>query len=58
MSAVRRIGLIGAGWVTQHHLAGWAALRGRAEVVAIADPSAERRGARAVSYTHLRAHET
>ncbi len=50
MSAVRRIGLIGAGWVTQHHLAGWAALRGRAEVVAIADPSAERRMARARAF--------
>ncbi|MHC2109375.1 Gfo/Idh/MocA family protein [Methylobacterium sp. CM6246] len=50
MSAVRRIGLIGAGWVTQHHLAGWAALRGRAKVVAIADPSAERRLARARAF--------
>ncbi|TGD96332.1 Gfo/Idh/MocA family protein [Methylobacterium nonmethylotrophicum] len=42
-----RIGLIGAGWVTQHHLAGWARLAGRATVAAIADPSAERREARA-----------
>jgi predicted dehydrogenase len=50
VSVVRRIGLIGAGWVTQHHLAGWAALRGRAKVVAIADPSAERRLARARAF--------
>ncbi|MCJ2054853.1 Gfo/Idh/MocA family protein [Methylobacterium sp. J-070] len=50
MSPVRRIGLIGAGWVTQHHLAGWAALKDRAEVVAIADPSAERRAARAQAF--------
>ena len=42
-----RIGLIGAGWVTQHHLKGWARLAGRAEVAAIADPSTERRGVRA-----------
>lgn len=36
-----RIGLVGAGWVTQHHLAAW---RGQpdAVVVAIADPSQER----------------
>ena len=34
-----RVGLVGAGWVTQHHLAGWARLAGRAEVVAIADPN-------------------
>ncbi|QGY02421.1 Gfo/Idh/MocA family oxidoreductase [Methylobacterium mesophilicum SR1.6/6] len=50
MSAVRRIGLIGAGWVAQHHLAGWATLRGRAVVVAIADPSAERRMDRAQAF--------
>ncbi|MDQ2140244.1 Gfo/Idh/MocA family oxidoreductase [Alcaligenaceae bacterium B3P038] len=33
-----RVGLVGAGWVTQHHLAGWQAIADRAEVVAIADP--------------------
>ena len=36
---VLRIGLVGAGWVTQHHLAAWARLEGRARVVAIADPN-------------------
>jgi D-apiose dehydrogenase len=56
MSGVRRIGLIGAGWVTQHHLKGWAALRDRAVVVAIADPSAERRGARASAFHIPRAY--
>ena len=34
-----RIGLVGAGWVTQHHLAGWQREAARARVVAIADPS-------------------
>lgn len=36
-----RVGLIGAGWVTQHHLRGWQRLGDDAKVVAIADPSAE-----------------
>ncbi|HQS48725.1 MAG TPA: gfo/Idh/MocA family oxidoreductase, partial [Xanthobacteraceae bacterium] len=44
MSRALRIGLIGAGWVTQHHLVGWRELAGRARVVAIADPSPERAG--------------
>jgi predicted dehydrogenase len=39
--ATLRIGLIGAGWVTQHHLHGWKALGDEAAVVAIADPSVE-----------------
>lgn len=34
-----RVGLAGAGWVTQHHLESWAQLSGRARVVAIADPN-------------------
>ena len=36
-----RVGLIGAGWVTQHHLRGWQMLSDEAKVVAIADPSVE-----------------
>lgn len=40
MSDELRIGLIGAGWVSRHHLIGWRALAGQARVVAIADPSA------------------
>jgi predicted dehydrogenase len=35
-----RIGLIGAGMVSRHHLIGWSKLAGTAAVVAIADPSA------------------
>ncbi|MGU3496759.1 Gfo/Idh/MocA family protein [Xanthobacteraceae bacterium A53D] len=41
-----RVGLIGAGWVTQYHLKAWAALADHAEVVAIADPSEAARTAR------------
>ncbi len=46
MTKVLRVGLIGAGWVTQYHLRAWAALRDRAEIVAIADPSETARAAR------------
>jgi D-apiose dehydrogenase len=42
-----RVGLVGAGWVTQHHLAAWGRLAGRAEVVAIADPDVGRARERA-----------
>lgn len=34
-----RVGLIGAGMVSRHHLIGWSRLAGTAQVVAIADPS-------------------
>lgn len=47
MSKPLRVGLIGAGWVTQYHLRAWQKLAGRAGVVAIADPSAENATARA-----------
>ncbi|BBK31626.1 putative dehydrogenase [Stella humosa] len=47
---MQRIGLVGAGWVTQHHLDGYRALGDRVRVVAIADPSAEARAARAAEY--------
>ena len=47
---VRRIGLAGAGWVTPHHLQAWQGLRGRADVVAIADPNVEAARARANVY--------
>lgn len=39
--------MIGAGWVTQHHLRGWQALGDEAAIVAIADPSAENAARRA-----------
>ena len=45
-----RIGLIGAGWVTQHHLDGWQRESARARVVAIADPSLANARARADAF--------
>jgi D-apiose dehydrogenase len=39
MSKRLRIGLIGAGMVSRHHLIAWRALQDRAHVVALADPS-------------------
>ncbi|APV48589.1 oxidoreductase [Betaproteobacteria bacterium GR16-43] len=42
-----KVGLIGAGWVTQHHLRAWRSQHPRAKVVAIADPSADRASDRA-----------
>jgi predicted dehydrogenase len=49
MSALR-VGLIGAGWVTQYHLQAWQKLTGKAEVVAIADPSADNVATRADAF--------
>ena len=46
-----RIGMIGAGWVTQHHLNAYKQLAERAKVVAIADPVAEARTQRAETYS-------
>lgn len=46
-----RIGLIGAGWVTQHHLAGWQRQAGRARVVAITDPNQQRARERATAFS-------
>src|SRR5437868_3400371 len=45
-----RIGMIGAGWVTQHHLTAYKELAPRAQVVAIADPIAEARARRAEAF--------
>jgi predicted dehydrogenase len=50
MSKPLRIGLIGAGWVTQYHLQAWQKLAGRAAVVAIADPSAANAAERAKAF--------
>ena len=44
-----RVGLIGAGMVSRHHLIAWAALEG-AEIVAIADPSQPNRDHRAQEF--------
>jgi predicted homoserine dehydrogenase-like protein len=43
-----RIGLIGAGMVSRHHLIAWADIAERARVIAIADPSRENAARRAV----------
>lgn len=45
-----RIGLAGAGWVTEHHLDAYRQLRDRAAVVAIADPRVEAAERRATEY--------
>jgi predicted dehydrogenase len=45
-----KVGLIGAGWVTQHHLSAWKELSGRAAIVAVADPSEENRSRRAQEF--------
>ena len=42
-----RIGLIGAGMVSRHHLLAWATIPDQARVVAVADPSAENGARRA-----------
>jgi predicted dehydrogenase len=45
-----RIGLAGAGWVSQHHLDAWRRLAERASVVAIADPDLRGAAARAAAF--------
>ncbi len=45
-----RVGLAGAGWVTEHHLDAYATLGDRASVVAIADPNRAAAEARAARY--------
>jgi predicted dehydrogenase len=45
-----KVGLIGAGWVTQYHLEGWKRQSSRARVAAIADPSHERASERARAF--------
>jgi predicted dehydrogenase len=50
MSGPLRVGLIGAGWVTQYHLQAWQKLAGKASIVAIADPSADNVATRADAF--------
>jgi D-apiose dehydrogenase len=50
MNGPLRVGMVGAGFVTQHHLAGWARLAGQAQVVAIADPDAAAARSRADAF--------
>src|SRR4051812_46821630 len=41
MNQPLRIGLVGAGMVSRHHLIAWASIPNQARIVAVADPSAE-----------------
>lgn len=50
MSGRLRVGLAGAGWVSEHHLEAWSRLMDRAEVVAVADPDREAAARRAEAY--------
>jgi predicted dehydrogenase len=45
-----RVGLIGAGWVTQYHLPAWVKQAPRARVTAIADPAVDSAHARAARF--------
>jgi predicted dehydrogenase len=45
-----RVGIAGAGWVSEHHLDAWQTLQDRATVVAIADPALATAQARAARY--------
>jgi predicted dehydrogenase len=50
MNQPLRIGLIGAGMVSRHHLIAWASISDQARVVAIADPSPENAARRASEF--------
>jgi D-apiose dehydrogenase len=50
MSGPLRVGLIGAGMVSRHHLIAWRQLAPGAQIVAVADPSAENAGIRAAEF--------
>ncbi|WP_065756599.1 Gfo/Idh/MocA family oxidoreductase [Bradyrhizobium paxllaeri] len=50
MNRPLRIGLIGAGMVSRHHLIAWASLSDQARVVAIVDPLAENAARRATEF--------
>lgn len=57
-SEQRRIGIIGAGWVSEYHLPAWIKQSARAGIVAIADPSAEARTARSEAFGIPRTYES
>ena len=50
MNQPLRIGLIGAGMVSRHHLLAWATIPDQARVVAVADPSADNAARRATEF--------
>jgi predicted dehydrogenase len=53
---VKKIGMIGAGWVSEHHLNAYQKLQDQAQVVAIVDPSAAARNTRVEQYGIERAY--
>ena len=50
MNQPLRIGLVGAGMVSRHHLIVWASIADQARVVAVADPSADNAARRATEF--------
>src|SRR4249919_4359880 len=50
MNKPLRIGLVGAGMVSRHHLIAWANIADQAKVVAVADPSADNAARRAAEF--------
>ena len=50
MNQPLRIGLVGAGMVSRHHLIAWASIADRARVVAVADPSTDNAARRAAEF--------
>ena len=50
MTMPLRVGMVGAGWVTQHHLGAWKGLAAEARVTAIADPNRAAARARADAF--------
>ena len=50
MTRPLRIGLIGAGMVSRHHLIAWAGIADHARIVAVADPSADNAARRAAEF--------
>jgi predicted dehydrogenase len=50
MNQPLRIGLVGAGMVSRHHLIAWADIADQARIVAVADPSADNAARRAAEF--------
>ena len=57
MNMPLRIGLVGAGMVSRHHLLAWAELAGQASVVAVADPSHDNAARRMAEFGIIRAFD-
>jgi len=56
MNKPLRIGLVGAGMVSRHHLIAWASIADQARVVAVADPSADNAARRASEFAIARTY--